>query len=140
MIIRKVVAAELTCSMMLLLFFIQKQTSFIILLGVLLFLILLMVGVPTSILSDFVTQNLRGFLRAGIALLIHLFLASLFALVLILISEQGLEGSISNASSLLDNFLFNCSLLSSLLFFCSEELLKSSLAHRAYQKILLSKK
>lgn len=139
-IIRKLVSAVMVCVLVMLIYFIEEQTGFLFIIGMYLFPILLIYGVPVSILSDFVTKKLRGFFRGSIALFIHLFLAALFVMIPILFSEWERELLISDTSSLFDNFFFITSLLSSFLFYFSDEFLRSKLAKYLHQKILLSER
>ncbi|MBD7943237.1 hypothetical protein H9650_03825 [Psychrobacillus sp. Sa2BUA9] len=139
-IIRKLVSAVMACVLVMFIYFIEEQTGFVFIIGIYLFPILLIYGVPVSILSDFVTKKLRGFFRDSIALFIHLFLAALFVMIPILFSEWERELLISDTSNLFDNFFFITSLLSSFLFYCLDEFLRSQLAKYLHQKILLSKR
>ncbi|WP_342578095.1 hypothetical protein [Psychrobacillus sp. FSL K6-2843] len=139
-IIRKLVSAVMACVLVMFIYFIEEQTGFVFIIGIYLFPILLIYGVPVSILSDFVTKKLRGFFRGSIALFIHLFLAALFVMIPILFSEWERELLISDTSNLFDNFFFITSLLSSFLFYFLDEFLRSQLAKYLHQKILLSKR
>lgn len=139
-IIRKLVSAVMACVLVMLIYFIEEQTGFVFIIGIYLFPILLIYGVPVSILSDFVTKKLRGFFRGSIALFIHLFLAALFVMIPIFFSEWERELLISDTSNLFDKFFFITSLLSSFLFYFLDEFLRSQLAKYLHQKILLSKR
>ena len=139
-IIRKLVSAVMACVLVMFIYFIEEQTGFVFIIGMYLFPILLIYGVPVSILSDFVTKKLRGFFRGSIALFIHLFLAALFVMIPILFSEWERELLISDTSNLFDNFFFITSLLSSFLFYFLDEFLRSQLAKYLHQKILLSER
>lgn len=128
-IIRKFVSAGMACVLVMLSFFLTGQTDFAIIIGIYLFPILLIYGVPSSILSDFVTKKLISFPRVILALIVHLFLATLFVVIPALFS-----------SSQIFNFYLIISLLSSFLFYCIDEFLRSKLVKYLYQKILLSKR
>jgi len=105
------------------------ESTLAIIVGIYLFPILLIYGVPASILSDFVTKKRRGILRVIFALIMHLFLAALFVVIPALFS-----------GSEIFNFYFIISLLSSFLFYCIDEFLRSKLAKYLHQKIFLSKR
>lgn len=128
-IIRKFVSAVMACVMIMLSFFFTGQTALAIIVGFYLFPILLIYGVPASILSDFVTKRLRSFPRVIFALIMHLFLAALFVVIPALFS-----------GSQIFNFYFIISLLSSFLFYCIDEFLRSKFAKYLRKKIFLSKR
>jgi len=140
LIIRKLVSAAMTCILVMLSFFLSGETAFAIIIGMYLFPILLIYGVPASILSDFVTKKLKGFLRVIFALLLHLFLAALFVVFPILFSEWERDLLLSDFISKIFNFYFIISLLSSFLFYSMDEFLRSRLVKYLHQKILLSKR
>lgn len=140
MIIRKLVSAVMACVLVMSSFFLVGQTAFAIIVGMYLFPILLIYGVPASILSDFVTKKVKAFLRGNLALLIHLFFAALFVVIPILFSEWERDLLLSDIRNLFYNFYFIISILSSSLFYCIDEFLRSKLAKHLYQKTLLSKR
>ena len=126
MIIRKLIAGLIAGILVMLIYFLLEQSGFVILIGVYLLPILLIYGVPSSILSDFVTKKLSGLLRGSLALFIHLFLAALFVLIPIPIFET--ERS-------LNSLVFITALLSSSLFWCIDEFLRSKRAKHICKKI-----
>lgn len=128
-IIRKFVSAVTACILIMLSFFLTEQTGLGIIVGIYLFPILLIYGVPASVFSDFVTKKLKSFPRVILALIMHLFLAALFVVTPALLS-----------GSEIFNFYFIISLLSSFLFYCSDEFLRSKLAKYLYQKVFLSER
>ncbi|SDN14169.1 hypothetical protein SAMN05518871_103412 [Psychrobacillus sp. OK028] len=128
-IIRKLVSAVMACVLIMLSFFLTAQKDLAIIIGIYLFPILLIYGVPVSILSDFVTNKLISFHRVIFALIIHLFLATLFVVTPALFS-----------GSEIFNFYFIISLFSSFLFYCIDEFLRSKLTIYLRQKIFLSKR
>ena len=130
----------MACVLVMLIYFLIEQTGFVIIMGMYLLPILLIYGVPASILSDFVTKKLRVLLRGSLALLIHLFLATLFVLIPILFSEWERDLLLSNFRSLFGNFYFITSLLASSLFWCIDEFLRSKAAKYLHQEILMSKR
>jgi len=128
-IIRKFVSAVTACILIMLSFFLTEQTGLGIIVGIYLFPILLIYGVPASILTDFVTKKLISISRVIFALIMHLYLAALFVVIpaLLLGSE-------------IFNFYLIISLLSSFLFYCMDEFLRSKLAKYMHQKMFLSKR
>ncbi len=130
----------MACVLVMLIYFLIEQTGFVIIMGMYLLPILLIYGVPASILSDFVTKKLRVSHRGSLALLIHLSLAALFVLIPILFSEWERDLLLSNFRSLFGNFYFITSLLASSLFWCIDEFLRSKAAKYLHQEILMSKR
>ncbi|MEI4770948.1 hypothetical protein WAX74_15100 [Psychrobacillus sp. FJAT-51614] len=124
-IIRKLVSAVIACVLVMLIFFLEEQTGFVMIIGMYLLPILLFYGIPASILSDIITTKLSGLLRGSLALFIHLFLAALFIVIPILFSELERDLLLADIRSLYDNFYFITSLLSSSLFWCIDEVLRS---------------
>ena len=124
MIIRKLISGLIAGIFVMLIYFLLEQSGLVILIGVYLLPILLIYGVPSSILSDFVTKKLSGLLRGSLALFIHLFLAALFVLIPILEMERSLN-----------SLVFITALLSSSLFCCIDEFLRSKRAKDICEKI-----
>ena len=106
MFIRKLVATIVACVLVMLLSFIIEPSGFVIMIGMYLFPILLLYGLPSSIVSDVVTKNLKGVVRGGIALVIHLLLASLFVLICFMYGEAWLPVNLFLVFSLISSFLF----------------------------------
>jgi hypothetical protein len=121
---RKLFSGLIAGVLVMLIYFLLEQSGFVILIGVYLLPILLIYGVPSSILSDFVTKKLRGLLRGSLALFIHLFLAASFVLIPILETERSLN-----------SLVFIATLLSSSLFWCIDEFLRSKRAKDICEKI-----
>jgi hypothetical protein len=134
MIIRKLVTAVTTCVLVMLIYFFEGQTAFAIVVVLYLFPILLIYGVPASLLSDFVTKKLSGLSRRSCALLIHLFLGALFVVIPILLTGWERKFLLSDIKSLFSNFYFITSLLSSCLFYLLDEFLRSKLAKCFYKR------
>jgi glucan phosphoethanolaminetransferase (alkaline phosphatase superfamily) len=106
-------------------YFLLERSGFVIIVGMYLLPILLFYGLPSSILSDVVTEKLKGAIRGISALLIHLFLAALFVLIpIILFDEFERNLLFSDIKSLLENFFFITAILSSSLFWCIDEFLR----------------
>lgn len=133
-------SAVIACVLVIVTFSLLGETAFAIIIGMYLFPILLIYGVPVSILSDFVTKKARAFLRGSLALLIHLFFAILFVVIPILFLKWERDLLLSDFSSLFYNFYFIISILSSSLFYCIDEIIRSKMMKYVHQEILLSKK
>jgi len=116
-------------------YFLMEQSGFIIVLGIYLLPILLFYGLPSSLLSDFITKKLKGMFRRVSALFIHLFLATLFVLILILSSEWERAILFTDSKNLLKDFFFHISSLSGSLFWCIDEFLRSKRAKDICEKI-----
>ena len=137
MLIRKIISAIVACVLVMAIYFIIEQSGFVIALGIYLLPILLFYGLPASIFSDIVTRKLKGLLRGAVALFIHLFLATLFNLIPLLFSELEWKHLFSEIRILLssENFFFITSILSSSLFWCIDEILRSQKAKDICMKI-----
>lgn len=105
--------------------FLIEPSGFVIIIGLYLFPILLFYGLPSSILSNYVTKKLKGIKRGGTALLIHLILAAIFVIVILNYEEDWAPV----------NFFLLLSLGSSFLFWGFDELLKSNKAKQICMKI-----
>lgn len=125
MIGRKLISAIGSCISLMTIYFILEQTGFVIFIAMYLLPILLFYGVPSSILSDFLTKKLKGISRGILALVIHLFLAALFVIIPILLFFPGeRELLFSDVKSLIYNFFFITAILSSSLFWFIDEFLR----------------
>ncbi|MEK4404700.1 MULTISPECIES: hypothetical protein [Sporosarcina] len=124
MIIRKLFSGLIAGILLMLIYFLLEQSGFVLLIGVYLLPILLIYGVLSSILSDFVTKRLRGLLRGSLALFIHLFFAASFVLMPILEMERRFN-----------RLVLITALLSSSLFWCIDEFLRSKRAKDICEKI-----
>lgn len=125
LIVRKLSSAIGSCISLMTIYFILEQSGFVIFIAMYLLPILLFYGVPSSILSDFLTKKLKGISRGILALMIHLFLAALFVLIPILLFSPGeRELLFSDVKSLIYNFFFITAILSSSLFWFIDEFLR----------------
>lgn len=124
MIIRKLFSGLIAGILLMLIYFLLEQSGFVLLIGVYLLPILLIYGMLSSILSDFVTKRLRGLLRGSLALFIHLFFAASFVLMPILEMERRFN-----------RLVLITALLSSSLFWCIDEFLRSKRAKDICEKI-----
>ncbi|SFM92791.1 hypothetical protein SAMN05421832_10974 [Psychrobacillus psychrodurans] len=125
MIIRKLVTTVTTCVLVMLIYFFEGQTAFAIVVVLYLF--------PILLIYEF-TKKLRGLSRRSCALLIHLFLGALFVVIPILLTGWERKFLLSDIKSLFSNFYFITSLLSSCLFYCLDEFLRSKLAKCLYKR------
>lgn len=115
---------------MIILYSIPEEIGLGLFLGMYLLPILLIYGIPSSILSDFLTKKLSWLNRFFIALMIHLFMATLFVIVPTLLLEQERDMLFSDTSSLLNNFFFISAVLSAFLFWFIDELIRSELGQK----------
>ncbi|MFJ7971545.1 hypothetical protein [Psychrobacillus sp. NPDC096389] len=134
MIIRKLFSGLLAGLMVLLIYFLLEQSGFVILIGSYLLPILLIYGVPASVVSDFITKKLSGLLRGILSLIIHLLFAISFVLIPNLFLESERAILFSDLSSL-NSLVFVTALLSSSLLWCIDELLRSKIARVMCEKI-----
>lgn len=128
---RKFLSAIGSCIGVMIIYFILEPSGFVIFMAMYLLPILLFYGLPSSILSDWITKKLQGFNRGISALLIHLLLAALFVIVpILLFSQWEIELLFSDVRSLLDNFFFITAILSSFLFWFIDEFLRCNTTKR----------
>lgn len=116
-------------------YFVIEQTGFVIIIGMFLLPILLFYGIPASIFSDYVTKKFKGMYRGFLALLVHLFLACLFVLIPIIFSEEEREILFSDFKNSFTYFFLITSILSSSIFWCIDEFLKSKRVKDIGEKI-----
>lgn len=122
---RKFLSAIGSCIGVMIIYFILEPSGFVIFMAMYLLPILLFYGLPTSILSDWITKKLKGFNREISALLIHLLLAAMFVIIPILLFSQWERKLLfSDVRSLLDNFFFITAILSAFLFWVIDEFLR----------------
>ncbi|MDN7240645.1 hypothetical protein QWY14_02535 [Planococcus sp. N028] len=126
MILRKFVSTLVTSMLVFLIYLLLTKSGVGLLIVVYLIPFLLFYGIPVSIFSDFVTRKLKGVTRGGVALAIHLSLATLLNLILYLFSYEGWEPV---------GFILVNSLLSAFLLWSIDEILKSAKVKRICQKI-----
>jgi hypothetical protein len=123
MIIRKLIAAIVTCGLMMTLAYFGEDLPFSIFLGMYLLPILVIYGIPSSFFSDWATRRVKGWSRGVLAFLIHLTFALLFVLVPSFMIG-GLDELIAIVKYWYTHFFVIMSLLSSSLFWGVDELLK----------------
>lgn len=123
MIIRKLVAAIVTCVLMMTLAYFGEDLPFSIFLGMYLLPILVIYGIPSSIFSEWAARSVKGWTRVVLALIIHLAFAIVFVLVPTFLIG-GLDELIAVVKYWYTHFFVIKSLLSSSLFWGVDELLK----------------
>ncbi|MFC4408839.1 hypothetical protein ACFOZY_00175 [Chungangia koreensis] len=106
MLIRKLVSSIVACILVMLISFLIEPSGFVIMIGMYLFPILLLYGLPSSIISDYVTKKLKGIVRGGVALVIHLLLAAVFVLILFIFGEAWVPVKVFLLFSVASSFLF----------------------------------
>ncbi|MBT2695676.1 hypothetical protein [Bacillus sp. ISL-55] len=123
MILRKLISAFGATMVMVILLSVLDQSGVGLFFGMYILPIVLIYGIPSSILSDFLTRRTGGLKRMAAAGLLHVFLGALFVVVptLIFATEQ------SNwLTSIRNNgFLFFYAVLSAFFFWCFDEAFKS---------------
>ncbi len=130
---RKFLSAIGSCIGVMIIYFILEPSGFVIFIAMYLLPILLFYGLPSSILSDWITKKLSGIIRGISAFVIHLFLAALFVIVpILLFSQWERELLFSDVRSLLDNFFFITAILSSFLFWFIDEFLRCNKTKREW--------
>jgi MFS family permease len=121
LVIRKLISALATTVVMVILYTILEEFGVGLFLGMYILPILLFYGVPCSILSDYLTRRSGGYKRMVAAALLHVLLGALFVAIPTLIFEQG-----SWLTSFWNNaFFFLNAAVSSFIFWCLDELIKS---------------
>lgn len=123
MLIRKLFSAFGATLMMVFLFSVLDEFGLAIFLGMYILPIILLYGIPSSILSDFLTRRADGYKRITTAALIHVFLGALFVALptFILDVEQG-----NWLTSVRNNgFFFLSATVSAFIFWCFDEGLRS---------------
>jgi hypothetical protein len=126
MIIRKFVAALAAGAIIIIIYSIFAELGLALFFGMYLLPILLIYGIPSSILSDFITRRLKGVFRLLLAFLIHIILGALFVLIPTLLFEHEKNIFLSDVSSLLNNFFFIPSIVSAVIYWSIDELIRSN--------------
>lgn len=130
---RKFLSAIGSCIGVMIIYFILEPSGFVIFMAMYLLPILLFYGLPSSILSDWITKKLNGIIRGISAFVIHLFLAALFVIIpILLFSQWERELLFSDVRSLLNNFFFITAIISSFLFWFIDEVLKCNKTKRKW--------
>ena len=130
---RKFLSAIGSCIGVMSIYFLLEPSGFVIIIAMYLLPILLFYGLPSSILSDWITKKLNGIIRGISAFVIHLFLAALFVIVpILLFSQWERELLFADVRSLLNNFFFITAILSSFLYWVIDEVLRCNKTKRKW--------
>lgn len=127
MVIRKIVVSLLTGMFMIIIFSILAERLAIgLAIGMYLLPILLIYGVPSSVLSDFTTNRLKGLKRIGASFLVHTSMGVLFLAAPILLtgSQNGIE-----------NFFSPFVVLTAIIFWLMDEVIRSDKFSRILVKV-----
>ena len=95
---------------------------------------ILLYGVPSSMIADYLTKKLVGFIRSGLSLIIHLVMGMVMVIVIIagIIFEN--ESLLINFKSFISEYLIFLfpTLLAAFLFWLSDELLRSTIIRNKF--------
>jgi len=91
---------------------------------------ILLYGVPSSMIADYLTKKLVGFIRSGLSLIIHLVMV--IVIIAGIIFEN--ESLLINFKSLISEYLIFLfpTLLAAFLFWLSDELLRSTIIRNKF--------
>jgi hypothetical protein len=123
MFIRKLVSALGATLMMVTLFSILDQSGIGLFFGMYILPIILIYGIPSSILSDFLTRRTDGGKRIAAAAILNVFLGALFVAVPTLIFDAENANWLSSVSN--NGFFFLTATLTAFIYWCFDEMLKS---------------
>ncbi len=133
---RKVIAASTSGLLMIAMYSIFGGIGIGVFFGMYLLPIIFIYGIPSSMLSDYATKSLMGTKRIIVALFIHLFLATTFVPVPMLISGYKIDTWFSEVTGLLDVFFLINALIAALLFWLTDELMKNNTCQIKCRKYL----
>ncbi|MGD6834826.1 hypothetical protein ACQCT5_21995 [Sutcliffiella halmapala] len=136
MIGSKIFSALITSLLMIMLYSAYAGFGTGIFFGMYLLPIIFIYGIPSSILSDSVTKRITGKMRMVCACFIHIFLAALFVLIPLFLSGYEREMWMSDLTGLLDVFFFISAIISSLIFWVTDELIKNETCKLKRRKFL----
>ncbi|UYZ23966.1 hypothetical protein [Mesobacillus jeotgali] len=137
MFIRKLVSAIGATLMMVILFSILDHSGIGLFFGMYILPIILIYGIPSSILSDFLTRKTDRGKRIAAAALLHVFLGALFVAVPTFIFDAENANWISSLRN--NGFFFFSATISAFIYWCFDEMLKSKwfgALRRKFYKIL----
>ncbi|WP_257391818.1 DUF4275 family protein [Mesobacillus jeotgali] len=123
MFLRKLISACGATVIMVTLFSILEEFGAGLFLGIYLLPIILIYGIPSSILADFLTRRTDGHKRMVTAALLHVSLGALFVAVPTFIFDTAQGNWITSIRN--NGFLFFYSVVSAFIFWCFDEGLKS---------------
>ncbi|WNF24818.1 hypothetical protein [Mesobacillus jeotgali] len=123
MFIRKLVSAIGATVVLVILFSILDQSGIGLFFGMYILPIILIYGIPSSILSDFLTRRTDGVNRMAAAGFLHILLGALFVAVPTFIFDASNGNWINSVWN--NSFFFFTALVSSFIFWCFDEAIKS---------------
>jgi hypothetical protein len=123
MFIRKLVSSLGATVMMVILLSILDQSGVGLFLGMYILPIILIYGIPSSILSDLLTRRTGGLTRMAAAGFLHVFLGALFVAIPTFIFDAENGNWISSVWN--NSFFFFAAVVSSFIFWCFDEAIKS---------------
>ncbi|WP_102262571.1 hypothetical protein [Mesobacillus jeotgali] len=123
MFIRKLVSALGATMMMVILFSILDESGVGLFLGMYILPIILIYGIPSSFLSDLLTRRTGGVKRLAAAGFLHVFLGALFVAVPTFIFDAENGNWINSVWN--NSFFFFTAVVSSFIFWCFDEAIKS---------------
>lgn len=105
---------------------------YFVLIGAYSFPFILLYGVPSSIIADYLTKKLVGFIRSGLSLIIHLVMGMVIVVTAGIIFEN--ESLLINFKSFISEYLIFLfpTLLAAFLFWLSDELLRSTIIRNKF--------
>ena len=123
MFIKKLVSSLGATMMMVILFSILDESGVGLFLGMYILPIILIYGIPSSILSDFLTRRTGGVKRMAVAGFLHVLLGALFVAVPTFIFDTENGNWINSVWN--NSFFFFTAVVSSFIFWCFDEAIKS---------------
>ncbi|MEW8971585.1 MAG: hypothetical protein AB2411_13215 [Mesobacillus sp.] len=123
MFIRKLVSAIGATMVMVILFSILDQSGIGLFFGIYILPIILIYGIPSSILSDILTRRAGGVKRMAAAGFLHILLGALFVAVPTFIFDAENGNWINSVWN--NSFFFFNAVVSSFIFWCFDEAIKS---------------
>jgi hypothetical protein len=123
MFIRKLISAFGATAMMVILYSVLDGSEVGLFFGMYILPIVLIYGIPSSILTDFLTRRTDGLKRMAAAGLFHVFLGALFVAVPILIFDMETGNWLASIHN--NGFFFFSAVVSAFIFWCLDEALRS---------------
>jgi hypothetical protein len=123
MILRKLISGFGATVMMVILLSVLDQSGIGLFFGMYILPIVLIYGIPSSILSDFLTRRTDGYKRMAAAGLLHVFLGALFVAVPTFLFDVEQGNWLTSVRN--NGFFFLSAVMSAFIFWCFDEALKS---------------
>ncbi|MGD6991310.1 hypothetical protein [Sutcliffiella horikoshii] len=136
MIGRKILSALTTGLIMIMLYSAYDGFGIGFFFGMYLLPIIFIYGIPSSILSDFLTKGLTRKTRMVAAFFIHIFLAILYVLIPLFLSGYNRGMGFSEVTGSLDFFFFISAIISAFAFWGTDELMKNEPCKLKRRKLL----